>query len=241
MSNTVDVYWGMHTAYTRQTLSNLLWKPPVPLSKLLPEGSGGKEPSGGSYRKCSAGIEYWKNTYALLHPEDSTVKVGGDYNNPHIVEADPAYWFARPNALKEQYRVDLDFAWLFFAEEPVKIQQTPPFLHNTYDRKDGFVSAGEFDISQWFRPINLAYNLWNGSDSLSVKQDEPAVYLNFLTDKKVRLRRFELTPELDLLSQQIVQFKMLSPHEPLNKLYDRFIGSKRHKQVLKLIKDNLLD
>lgn len=237
-TETVNVYWGMRTAPDRQTLSNLLWKPPVPLVSILPNGGSD---TAGNYRKCSAATKIWQNTYALLHPKSSRVEVMGDVETPTLTKSNFDYWIPRANSLKNSYRIDLDFEWLFFAEETVNIQQTPPYLHNTLDRQDGAVASGSFDISQWFRPINITYNLWENKRALNVQEDDPACYLQFITDKKVKLIRFEVTPEIDLMAQQVVQFKMLSPHESLNSLYNRFVGSQRHTRLLNLIKENLVE
>jgi hypothetical protein len=235
---TVDVYWSMNTAQDRQTLMNLFWEPPKPLMTLLPQGGKNKN---GSYRVCSGSIDAWKNTYALIHPTNSTLKVKGDFDKPTIEQSNPNFWYAEPGALENRYRVTYDFSWVFFAEESVKIQQLPPFMHNTADREGGWMTSGSFDISQWFRAINLTYILWEGQDAIKVNKGDPAVYLQFLSDKKVNLKRFELTPELYSIAKEVVAFKMLSPHESLNKLYDRFIGSGRKEKVLSIIKQNLLD
>ena len=236
---TITVYWAMHTKNNKQTLSNLLWQPPVHLRKILPNGP---EKINESYRKCPAAIDFWKNTYAILHPVDGEIFLNEDTQSPIIFKAEPQYyWAPRPESLENQNRIDIDFAWLFFSEESLKIQQTPPFMHNTLDRNYGSVASGSFDISKWFRGINISYNLWPNVHLLKVKKDDPATYIQFLTDKKIELKQFELTPELNLLVEQVVQFKMISQNESLEKLYDRFVRSKRHKRVINLIKENLLD
>ena len=67
------------------------------------------------------------------------------------------------------------------------------------------------------------------------------MYVQFLTDKKVILKRFEYTSELKSIADQLVNFKHVKPLQPLKNLYKLFVESKRNKLVSKLIKDNLLE
>ena len=238
MSDTVVVYWGHVALPTKQTHVNLLWKPPVNIATTLPKGSRQKN---NNYHACSGFKSFSKNTYTFIHPIDYEVGLSGSVNSP-LKNNDPLnLWVLSPNAFDNQYRIDYDFGWFFFAEEPVVIQQTPPFLHKTTAHTTATMPFGSFDISKWFRPIILTYLLWENESTIKVTKGDPAIYLNFLTDKKVILKQFEVTEEIMSLSLQSVQFKNLIPFEPLSSLYDRFTSSKRNLMLSKLIKRNLLE
>ena len=237
--DTVVVYWSAKTSPERQTYVHLLWGPPVPLTKLMPEGSGpGRS---GNYRSCIALISMLKNTYALVHPLTHSVTVSGDLESPDVT-ADLDIWLKRDNPLKNRYSLDYDFGWLFFAEESLKIKVTPPYFHNTSAGKSGFLASGSFDIGKWFRMVNMAYIFWEGHNTMTVTEGEPAMYVEFLTDKKVILKQFECTEELMSMSIQVVDASNVAmKRKTLEYRYDKFFKANRHKRVLKLIKENLLE
>lgn len=234
----VVVYWAPFTNPDKQTLMNLLVEPPVPLRRLLSTNAG--HDTKNSYKACPASTDMWSNVYALMHPRTSTATVSGDLNSPIFTTENDAPWIPYTSAL-DGYRLDYDHSWIFFCEESLMMQQMPPFMHNTSERTGGRIAAGAFNIGKWFRAVNLSYLLWPESTSITVTKDEPAAYIQFHTDKKVVLKQFEYTSEMHALVHQALSYKTLSPYETLQSMYDRFTRSNRHKRVLKLIKDNLLE
>jgi len=234
----VVVYWAVHTGFDRQTYINLFLKKPVSLASTLPVGNDGKD---GNYRHCSAFPDVLRNTYTVFHPITTTAVFSGDFNDPVLKSTNQDMWFSRSSALKNHYTADLDFGWLFFAEESLKIKVTPAYFHNTSDSKTGFIASGVFDIGRWFRPVKLTYILWEKNNSISITKDEPIFYIEFLTDKKIVFKHFEATNELSSISDQVVASSNFLRFQPLSYRYNRFIKSNRHKRILKLIKDNLLE
>ena len=98
--DTVVVYWTAKTTPQRQTYAHLLWGPPVPLTKIMPEGNGlGRS---GNYRSCTALTSMLKNIYALVHPLTHSVTISGDLIAPDIT-ADLIIWLKRESALKNRY------------------------------------------------------------------------------------------------------------------------------------------
>jgi hypothetical protein len=237
--DTVIVYWTATTIPQRQTYVQLLWGPPVPLTKIMPEGNGiGRF---GNYRSCAALTPMLKNTYAFVHPLTHNVNISGDLISPEI-RAEFDAWIPRNSPLRNRYALDYDFGWLFFSEESLKIKITPPYFHNTSANKGGFLASGTFDISKWFRPVNLTYILWENQNNLTVTEGEPAIYIEFLTDKKVILKQFECIEEITSISNQTVDVSNLAMNKKsLEYRYERFFKTNRHKKILKLIKENLLD
>jgi hypothetical protein len=234
---TVTVYWAVHTNPKRQTYVNMLWDAPVPLITTLPQGFSGKD---GNYRECSGISNIIKNTYTMIHPLTATISFSGDPENS-VFESDLNVWNPRSSALKSCYSIDYDFGWLFFSDESLEIKVTPPYLHNTSDSKTGFVASGSFDIGKWFRPVTLSYILWEGNDTLTITKGDPALYIEFLTDKKVVFKHFELTEDIHSLALQSIDATFYMRFKPLSYRYKQFVNSHRDKRVLKLIKDNLLE
>jgi hypothetical protein len=237
--DTTTVYWTAKTDPERQTYVQLLWGPPVPLSKIMPEGNGlGRSDN---YKSCAALTPMLKNTYAFIHPLTHSVSLSGNVASP-IINADLDVWLKRQSPLKNCYGIDYDFGWLFFSEESVQIKMTPTYFHNTSVSKTAYVASGSYDISKWFRMITPTYILWEGQSTLTLTEGEPAFYFEFLTNKKVILKQFECTEELRSLSNQVVYASNLTmTQKSLEYRYKRFFQTNRHKRVLKLIKDNLLE
>ena len=234
--NTIIVYWSPIGFFDRITLLNLTLEPPIPIRTLLPTSINKED----SYRACTAANNMWDKMFAIKHPKTSTVKLFGELLNPQIDFNEESMWIKQPSSF-DGYRVTYDYSWIFFCEESLVVQQTPSFMHNTSDKMGGRIAAGEFDIGKWFRPLNIDYLLWPNSNSITVTKDEPIMYLKFYTNKKIILKQFEITPELINISNQISKFKTIMPMQPLTILYDRFIKSNRHKQIAKIIKENILE
>lgn len=130
--------------------------------------------------------------------------------------------------------------WIFFCEDSLQVQTTPPYLHTSDVHKHGFYVPGTYDISSWFRPLEYAFQLWPGHQEFKVEQDEPLLYANFLTDEPVKLQKFYLTEEMVNISLSCVRLKNYRREKNLFKLYDIFKASKIRDRLLKEIKNNLL-
>jgi hypothetical protein len=225
---TVNVYWAYLTTEQRSTLLNLMWEPPrLLLQSLPPKGTS-------NYTGCKAVSTYYNNSYVLYHAVNSSVVPST------LKDGEYGLWDIREGSFQNSYTVDYDHAWVFFAEEPVVIELTPPYMHQTVTSHYGHITAGAYDISQWFRPLTLTYQLWQDQNYLEVKKGEAAAYFHFHTNKKVVLRQFEMSDEIRSIAFQSVELKQVLPNLPLTDLYSRFTRSKRDKNVLRLIKERLL-
>jgi hypothetical protein len=220
---------------------NLIWQPPVRVVSTL--GSTPKEKDG-SYLACTGLKTFYKNCYTFIHPVNSQITLTPgetEYDSPSdgVSEGFPA-WTFETQPIKGQYRVTFDFGWTFFSEEPLQMLVTPPYMHNTSDKEGGFIAAGSYDISKWFRPINTTYVLWPKSKSIKITKGDPALYIHFLTDRPINLIQYEMTDEIYEIVCQTVALKKFMPMRPLNVLYEMFTKGSRDKQLLRRIKENLL-
>ena len=50
----------------------------------------------------------------------------------------------------------------------------------------------KFNISKWFRPVNLEMLLYGDKNYFKMSEHEHMAYFYFLTDDTVELKRFEL-------------------------------------------------
>jgi hypothetical protein len=52
-------------------------------------------------------------------------------------------WLVQTEVLDNRLRVDLDFGYIFFAEESLEMSMYPPYLHKTKFMKTATVAAGK--------------------------------------------------------------------------------------------------
>lgn len=233
MKDTVTVYWTYMTLPERTSRTSMLFEPPRPIMTTLP--ADGQDSS----RKCYASQKYFKNTFVVKHPIDFDVLVYGQYPNM-VIEPNNGILQPRESVYKDSLSFTYDYGWLFFSEESIDIVQTPPYMHNTETGKYASMPAGSFDISKWFRSVLPTYTLWDSNNTFKAKAGEPMFYIDFKTNKKVKLKQFEMTKEIFEIANACQDFKLLKPFTPLEELYKRFTSGKRNKQLIKLIKQNII-
>lgn len=229
-TDVIHVYWAIASMPERSSLMNLMWEPPKPLVATLPPRDVA------NYHGCKAMMSVYKNTFVLTHCMDDKVSV---VSNQVLSESNS--WHPHGPAFKDAHTVEYDHSWLFFCEEPLMMELTPPYMHQTSVAKSGFLTAGGFDISKWYRIATMTYQLWEGVDSMELTAGEAMAYIHFKTDKRVVLHQYEITPELNEVALSTVKLKEVIPNLSLDNIYNRFTSTNRHKKVLRLIKENLLD
>lgn len=227
----INVYWCNYSSLdrtSRQALYLDSFKP------LLPELLKTKD----EYSSCKSLHSIFKNTFYIEHPSDRHFvfdkNVGSDLNMY-------GGWIYLENPqINPKITFHYDLQWIFMSEEKLEIQQTPAYMHKISESQYGHIVAGSFDISQWIRPVGASYRLWEGIDEIYLKAGEPIMYINFATDKKVNLIRFEPTAKLNEIISGATNLKDIQPNIPLSDLYRRFKESKRMDLAIKEIKANLL-
>jgi hypothetical protein len=194
--------------------------------------------SPGNYQVCSALREFHSNTFYTTQPFSTSIKFDkdGQVSSPHL------NWFDhRPKSFENSYSFNFDMGWVFFAEDPVKMYVTPPFMHKTTSSNDGFLASGAFDISKWFRPVNYTYNLFPGHNEMSLTEGDASAYYTFITDKKVIIKNFAMNQELFNTMTTCSSISSLHPFRKLSERYTKFKNGNLDKYVLKNIKQNLID
>lgn len=233
----ITIYWGIYSIDENNFNLNLGWEPPKPLISILPHA---KTSNPGNYRNCTASVPMFRSIYAIINSIDAKVQLTGDVNEPQLYATSTA-WALRESGFMNRYSVDYNQQWLFFSEESVKLQITPPYLHNTSVNSTATIASGAFDISKWFRPINPCFLLWDNQDSITLTKNEPLMYLQFMTDKKIKLVHFNVTKEMIDVAAEMVLHKNYFPFESLQNLYIKFKRGNFDKKILKLIKENILE
>jgi hypothetical protein len=234
MEKVTTVYWSVFSNLDLLSRQTMLTNKPESLRKNLSKKVNSKTAKS-SYMMCKSYHEFFRNTFVITHP----------YTNEYNISDGNlgGMWIPRPedSAFIDSHLVDYDLQWVFFSEDDVEVEFTPAYLHKKESDKYGYTVAGSYNISKWFRPISLSWQLWEKETKMAFIQNDPICYLNFRTANKVVLKQFELTPKLKEISNGCASLKSIIPGLELTELYNKFIRAKRHKIVLKEIQDNLLE
>jgi hypothetical protein len=247
----IIVYWAPHSIADDDALPgnwNMMYQDPVNVFKHWTQFDINiKDTTHESFIKCPAFKNLTKNLYAWNWPVDSKYEynaISTDANQIEVTPLTDSYVSCAPPrnqtmtigpSLEFSYRLHM------FAEEPVEIMLTGPYLQQVEYQKYGFLTSGQFDIGQWFRTLNVEIQLYGNSGELYIKKDEPIFYVNFLTDRKIIFKRFELTQEIDTYSRKCITAKHLFGLKmPLAESYNLFNKSRTRDIILKKIKENLI-
>jgi hypothetical protein len=153
-----------------------------------------------------------------------------------------AFSVMRQSTLEEYWDIEYNLHWVFFAEEPLKMKVTSPYFPHNAPAPGAFVTAGQMDIGQWFRNINLNYFVPKTATSMEFKVDDSLMYLEFMTDKKIVFKRFQITPLIESILQETAESpSRYGTHLPLVKRYEMAKKSKLRERVLTEIKKNLIE
>lgn len=231
--------WGDPELYGRQFLSNAN---PVKVLEDL-KSKKNHENKNDNFLNCPAFVNSIKNAYMFTSPcdIDCNFTAQGILNNlagqrPYEMHTLVEKNASLQNALTIKFRAD----WIFFSEETLHVHSTPAYLHNSIVSKSGFYVPGTFDISMWFRPLEYAFQMWENNTRFVSVQDDPLMYVNFLTDEPIKLQRFYMTEDLTDLSMSCIRLKEYRREKNLLKLYQIFNASRIKNRILKLIGENLL-
>jgi hypothetical protein len=233
MKKELIIYWALSSLPNLTTRQNLIMEPPVSLRKELTNRIDKNKDTG--YEACKSMHLLFKNSYVIKHPFSIEWDANDLEPKPIFIDRSEESNFINSRL------IDYDHRWYFFSEESVELEMTPAYLHKKESDKYGYLAAGSYDISKWFRSLNATFYLWENENKLAFKKDDAIAYFHFKTDRKVVLKQFELTEKIEEIGYGTTRLKNIIPNLPLNDLYNRFTRSNRHIALLKEIKSNLLD
>lgn len=198
-----------------------------------------------SYFSCPAVSNKFKKTLVCYNPIDS--KYSFDFReNKNDIKNISDTWIAfeqlRKSGLSIGPTILFAIKYAFFAEEPLDAHFTSPFFHEPKYTEDATIIPGEFDIGKWFRPFNAELQFWKDHGTLSFEKDEPLFYVNFKTDKKIILKRFEMTEKIfQYMESGINNISLFGKNNPLSERYNQFKKIGMREKVITEIKKNLID
>jgi hypothetical protein len=244
----IIVYWAPEAILEKEHQQLLLEMPLIPVmshiqkrknKKLVLKGHNQEDPLGNGYQMCTALHELSENLYYIKAPFDVNVSFNEDGS---IIDGHYSGWFQqRHSSIDGAISADFHFSYMFFCEEKLEVSLTPPYLHQTSQPEYGFVSAVKWDISSWFRPHILIYQLWKNKKNIHFKKDEALAYLKFETSRPVIFKQYKLTQEILNISNACLSHKFIIAFQPIQDLYKRFNQSGMNKRLIAEIKKNLID
>lgn len=226
----INVYYGPVADHKML----LLWNKIIPLFKSIADFHSSL--SDDVLRTCPAFTASLKNTYAIPCPCD-TALVRDENGEPISIMRTvlDKYGIVKRDT-GETYKhliqsLGANF-YLFFADGPVEIEQTPPYLHHGKI----FGVSGRFDISRWFRCLNLATMF---GESAVIKKHEPFAYVKFHANDKIKLHTVKWPPEVDVMQQQNILLKSATTVGGLNNHYNLFDKSQNAKKILEMARNSI--
>ena len=148
--------------------------------------------------------------------------------------------YKREPQLENQILFEYNYPWIFFAEESLEMQFTAPYFLNAPHLQYGAVTPAQYNIGKWFRPVQLEFNCWENVKEFEIQKDEPIAFVNFLTDKKINFKMFDMTPELAKIMNVCATASVWEANIPLVNRYKRFHESKMLSKTLNKVKNNLV-
>lgn len=202
---TVTVGWTVRAPH-----AHAIWRPPTPFGHKLTKPTSSK-----SVQACPAAIDFDTRHFVIPCPLDLTLRFERQPNGQaRLVDADGHQSAMRQQGLQELLTLQPPNEWrhparpllqfqapyVFVADDPCYIVQTPPYLDYFPRPRPGVQIGGRFPIHIWPRPFSWAFEWYDTSQPLVLKRSEPWFYVHFETETpsaRVRLVETELTPELE--------------------------------------------
>lgn len=240
MSKPLVVYWCTNAALEKSATFALLDLEPKPV---LPDVMRHTVEPPQTYRQCTGLKKGAVNLFYLNYPVDFHLEwtFNNDTQEPVVTGANSDWVLPRWNTYKERLAFDLDLGWLFFAEQPLILKQTPPYAHQTEAVKYGLPAMGALDVGRWFRSVSPAWTLYEGVREFHMPRQEPAMYVEFYTERNIIFKQFLPTERLKSIWWACSQQPLFMPRISLENRYALFSKANMRKMVLKEIRANLLD
>lgn len=237
----MDIFWS--TVYPMEVYAdyNMLYKEPEPLIRNLLGERGQENPH--DFFACPAFHLHAGNTFIIRSTLDAHVTIRPDGFAPLDEKSKlSAQLFSFMHPTRRNHRTILfDHRMLFFSEQSVVLSTYPAYMHRTDVQTNLCYVPAAYDISKWLRPLQGTFEVREEVQSVRIQQDDPLYYVKFETTDKVRLRRFQMVPELAGITHGCVHYKLFRPRSSLDRVYAAFTQAKLNRRVTKLIKENLLD
>jgi hypothetical protein len=192
----------------QEQTTSIMWSDPKPVR---PEPF--KNSSAKSVTQCPAVLDFDKRYFVIECPIDLHMRLSmkdGEIGITNMLwDKSPI----RPEALQKMVFFQPQGEWrhpdrpvmqlmtnyVFVSDDPLYVNQYPPFLHYNPVLRPGVQISGRFPVDIWTRGLQWAFEWHDTSKDLILKRGEPLFYVGFDgpdPTAPIRLVEAERTPEL---------------------------------------------
>ncbi len=200
----------------RDDRATVVWDEPKPVNL-----DHAKPTSAKSAQLCPAAIQFDRLHYVINCPVDLHLRIANNSDGQlQLTNVDGPMSTVRPSGMQQLLVMSPQQEWrhpqrpilqmvtpyVFLSDDPVYVNQFPPFLHYNKNRWPGVQICGRFPIDVWPRVHMWALEWHDMSADLILKRGEPLFYVRFETTDPstiVRLVEAERTEELESYMKQI--------------------------------------
>jgi hypothetical protein len=238
----MDIYWSPLLAPQIQS-DFLLYIEPISLYKLL-KNERNLENNHDNYFHCPAFLKSISNTFVVC--SSFSFNIGIDYSNNSFFPLDESsvkaceHFSFKATSRLNTNTINFFNNLIYFCENSVNINTTPAFLHRSEFQTKCTYIPGNFDIGQWFRPVEGALEIYNKFETISIKKGDPLYYIQFQTQEVINLKKFYTTDSIHEISKACIRLKDYKTARSLKDYYLAFKSSKIKTRLLKEIRSNLL-
>jgi hypothetical protein len=239
LNDTTNIYWSVPPADDDMNWG-ILYPDPMSLYNELRPKMTKSEPHRNMFY-CPAVKVLTSNTFVFKNPMDAdyyidelgTIKSNLTNGIRSKIEHPPSI----DNSILFRYGLQ----YIFFAEDDdIEVTVTSPYFDTPNHLIYGNLVPGRFSISNWFRSVNVEFNLKPGVRNLKIEKDEPILYVTFNTNKKINLIRFDMNKSLFSIQKTCSSAANWESWVPLAARYKRFKESRMKDSILREIKSNIV-
>lgn len=208
----VTVGWTVRAAKTQ-----VLWAAPKTF-----EGPVWRAASAKSAQYCPAAVDFDRRHFVIPCPVDLTLRFERRPDGSlTLTDADGPQSAVRPVALRDMVVLHPQNEWrhperpivqiiapyVFVADDPCFVVQTPPYLHYLPSGRPGVQICGRYPIHIWPRPLSWGFEWHDVTQPLVLRRSDPWFYVHFETENpaaRVRLVEQEMTEELSAYLSSII-------------------------------------
>ena len=221
------VHWSFYerTGINMDKPLQLMALPPEPvLPQIINARDGFKADT---FLNCPAFLDYYKNTFVVRSPLDFKLLINHKDKYLQITPQGQEFYnvFMRnrndPTNPNTPFIFSIMFNYLFVASNECFIEQIQPSFHSDNLNSKLRVIPGKFDISKWYRPLEVAFEVIEGVTTIDIHKGDPLYYVRLTpaSGEKVILKHKILTPkEVDVV-ERCTLIKTVQPKQSLSTLY----------------------
>lgn len=185
-----------------------------------------------------------QNTFILRNTLLSEFEIDTNNQLVRLSKTHVSSKIPRLPSMNNKLHMEYGMSWIFFSEEDVSMTLLPAYFHPPKYYENGNIVPGKIpNISSWFRSINMEFILKDGINNIKIEKNDPLAYVQFdtPTPKKIKLIKFELNDKLRSYATSCSSSTEWEAWIPFYDRFERFKKSKIKNQILKEIKNNLLE